>query len=355
MLIVFDKLWYVHPLRKEFPDAQFVQWAKDLPEGDDIVVAMVKPPLQVLEDMRERATVLTYFYGDGGTMSSTVLLVCDDIIVETEKQRDTILQLNPHKDVRTLRTPVMCVMTLARDNAQYVQEYAGCIEAAQKSMCLSVCVLENDSVDGTADKMQKALPDARVFSMKLGTPKLPGGRTIARTKMLAMLRNRLVDLANIHCGEFTMILDTQVRWSPAVVESHLELLRSRPDVAMVTSWGTVRRSEPCEFMFDTFATIINGRPLGFEANLFPCQAEGPKHDFQCHRRRGTVPIFKEREVQEIDSGCGGLFIIRSDVLAKCRWDVTHPQGCEHWEFCRQVREHGKVVVNPVPGPVSWEG
>jgi len=357
MIVVYDKEWMVNPLRTEYKDATFMRIDDHIHSSEDeILVAITRPSLSWLEEVREKTAVLSYFYGAGCTLTSTVLLLCDEIIVQTERQRDAIISLNPHKEVRILATPVLCVMTLARDNAKYVDEYSSCIKSVT-DFCLHVCILENDSTDGTAGLLTKALPASRIFSMQLGIPRLPGGRTIERTKKLALLRNRLTDLADIECGEFVVVLDTQVKWDPTILKSHVDLLRERPDIAMVTSWGTVRRSEPCEFHFDTFATIVDGHgPLGFDANVFPCCSAGNKHDFQCHRRSSTrKPIFSGKDVVEVEAGCGGMFVVRTDVMKMCKWDVTDPKGCEHWEFCKQVRKHGKIVINPIPGAVSWEG
>ena len=356
MIIIFDNEYFARPLFSEFPDATRLQYpVEEYPQDkEEYIIAVRKPSPSWIDDMRTRALILDYFYGSKSTLNSHILFVCDAIYTQTETQKQVILSLNEHKDVKVIQSRIIPVMTLARDNAKYIEEYIHCIQAC-KDYHLNVHVLENDSVDGTADMLKTGDPSFKVFSLQLGLPKLPDGRRIDRTGKLAHLRNRLLDLTDVKCGEYTMVLDTQVMWNPHVLKSHIELLDKDPSIAMVTSWGTVRRSEPCEFHFDTFATVINGKACDYSVNLWPCTYKGAKHDYQCHKCRGQQPMFQERSVIDVDSACGGLFVIRTDILRQCKWAVNHPRGCEHWEFCRQVKQHGRIVINPMPGPVSWEG
>lgn len=355
MYVVYDDECYVKPLQVEFPDAKLIHVNTQLSgDKEEYIVALRKPDPEWMDTVRAKSTIMGYYYGSKAQLTSQILFMCDTIYTQSNAQKEAILTLSPHKEVLVLKKRTIPVMTLARDNAPYIGEYTECIHACT-DFDLNVFILENDSTDGTADLFKKADPCFNVIDLKLGLPRLPGGRTHHRTQKLALLRNRLLELTDISCGEYTMILDTQVRWTPQILQSHVDLLDQNPDVAMVTSWGRVRRSEPCDFHFDTYATIINGRPCDYNVNLWPCEHAGTKHDHQCHRNRGAPPIHDEKKVIDVDSACGGLFLIRSSVLKKCRWNVSHPMGCEHWDFCREVKKYGRIVINPLPGAVSWEG
>ena len=46
----------------------------------------------------------------------------------------------------------------------------------------------------------------------------------------------------------------------------------------------------------------------------------------------------------VNSAFGGCPIIKSNVLHKVKWSTEG--GCEHWNFCRDVRAYGDIVVAP---------
>lgn len=355
-VILFDDDILLGPLALEFPSAKKIKFTQGmmLEEGQHYIIGIKHLKHDDTQRLRTSAVVMTYLYGSRNKGKRHATSLCDTILTQTSLQARRMKADFPKKEVRRVKHPPICAMTLARNNAQDVKLYAQCLRASEKEKWFIVpYILENDSADQTARLFERNVPMSRVYSMKLGMPPLPPGRTNIRTKKLAILRNRLKELIDLDAYEYAIILDTQILWKPETLSSHVSLLEQNDDICMSTSIGHVRRSQNCEFHFDTFATIVDGKHFGYSDNLYECTSATACHDPQCHRGKlGNPPIFKHRRVRDIDSGCGGFAVCRSKAVKHCEWSVTANNACEHWNFCSMMRQHGRIVVNP-EYPILW--
>ena len=46
----------------------------------------------------------------------------------------------------------------------------------------------------------------------------------------------------------------------------------------------------------------------------------------------------------VKSAFGGCPMIKTSSLNKVEWSTD--SGCEHWNFCRDIRSYGKIIVAP---------
>ena len=55
-------------------------------------------------------------------------------------------------------------------------------------------------------------------------------------------------------------------------------------------------------------------------------------------------LWKKNQPVEVLSAFGGFPIIRSKILNNVEWSTDG--DTEHWNFCRDVRKYGKILVVP---------
>lgn len=234
------------------------------------------------------------------------------------------------------------VTTLVRNNEQWLPIFYSEIEKLKKEfenkIEFSVFVYENDSTDST-----KSLLKGDFFRYNYGHP----NDMVSRTHRLSFYRNSAKVLSLNKKYDFVLMVDSNVLFSPDALKSLLDTMDTREDVAMACSHGLVQTSLPCHFFYDTFATITpDGQKCGQFTNVVECTYPGPYHDRHCHRARGSAPLYDAgSELVELNSCFGGFVLIRNEVYMKCDWGITNPDDCEHWEFCSQVRKHGKIVLD----------
>jgi hypothetical protein len=91
--------------------------------------------------------------------------------------------------------------------------------------------------------------------------------------------------------------------------------------------------------YDTYAFRgINGERSG------ACMFTRCTH---CHKGNLDRPnIDKDKDVFEVQCAFAGFVLIRTNVLMRSMWGVHSTEGgCEHWDFCHNVRRYGKILVD----------
>jgi hypothetical protein len=234
------------------------------------------------------------------------------------------------------------ITTLVRNNEQWLPIFYSEVdklkEEFKNKIEFTIFIYENDSIDST-----KSLLKGDFFSHNYGHP----GDMVSRTRRLAFYRNNLKELSSSSEYDFVLMVDSNILFSPSALQSLLGTLDTREDVAMACSHGLVQTSLPCHFFYDTFATITpDGQKCGQFTNVVECAYPGPYHDRHCHHAHGSPPLYGGATgLVELNSCFGGFVLIRNEVYMKCEWGITNPSDCEHWEFCSQVRKHGKIVLD----------
>lgn len=179
-------------------------------------------------------------------------------------------------------------------------------------------IYENDSTDSTPyliiDFFRNNNIQGAYKIEKLSKKEWTDVKDINRSKDMATYRNTMKNLCtNINSSQYSLILDTDVEFTPQNFQSMIKLLKNNQDIAMVT---------PYAFAGDTlkyYDTYALDSPINI-CVLMP-------------------------EIQDVYSAFGGFVIIRSSVLKECHWDVTENKLCsEHNYFCNMVRNYGKVVI-----------
>jgi hypothetical protein len=230
---------------------------------------------------------------------------------------------------------VILVKVLVRDNAPWIPMLKTMLCRLEGLAHFEVWFYENDSVDNTRHLL---------WGSVLSESNLMPGKT--RTERLATYRNRLKDHAREVVSDFVLLIDSNVFFSKRSLETMLETMSLKPEVDMVVPHASV---SPCEFFYDTFATILeDGTRCGPFTSVVPCNGKHG-HVRHCHRVTGASPIIAHNERYHKFKSCfGGFVLIRHEAYKKARWSVDGPDDCEHWNFCK-----GLNIVMDRESKVIW--
>ena len=210
------------------------------------------------------------------------------------------------------------VKVLVRDNARWIPMFKSMFKNLESLADFDLWFYENDSVDET-----KSLLWGNVLSE---SNPLPG---LTRTQRLTVYRNKLKDHVTSE-ADFVLLIDSNVLFSKKSLETMLETMKDLPEVDMVVPHAIVR---PCEFFYDTFATILmDGTKCGPFTSITPCSSA--RHVRHCYHCTGSAPVIQHNERYHRFKSCfGGFVLLRFDAYKRSRWSVDTPNDCEHWKFC----------------------
>lgn len=162
-----------------------------------------------------------------------------------------------------------------------------------------------------------------------------------------------------------LLVDSNIEFTRETFLAMRETLDRRPDIAMVTPHGRARHGLPCDFHYDTYATIYrDGTHFGPFTNLFPCTST-THHVRHCHRADGEPPLQNMTRLIDLQSAFGGFVLVRPQAFREARWSVSCcPDGMprsskwahdiEHWRFCDHIRSHGRIVMDTRASVTWWE-
>ena len=209
---------------------------------------------------------------------------------------------------------------------------------------IDLYVYENNSTDGT----KKYLFGKKIISENIDIPNW------SRTERICHFRNKLKKNIESTDYDYVLLIDSNIFFSKKSLDILINTLENNSDVAMACPHAMVKTSLPCEFFYDTFATVLlDGTRCGQFTSVIECTSKNPKHDRHCHRVTGASPVFSQTpELKEVKSSFGGFVLLRYSAFKDSWWSTDAPSDCEHWKFCDDVRKHGKIVIN-TESKVIW--
>ena len=177
-------------------------------------------------------------------------------------------------------------------------------------------IYENDSYDDTPNQLRDFYTHSNgIYACeKLDKPHWSSTPHPARMLDLARYRNLMKDLCDNWNSEYSVILDSQIDFSPDIIEKQINLLEST---------GAV--------MATPFGSPIHSRRY---------------YDLYAYRdMEGSQEIPDTEKPFEAASAFCGFVTLRSEVFKKCYWDCNGAES-EHVSFCQMVRQYGKILVDP---------
>lgn len=227
---------------------------------------------------------------------------------------------------------------LVQNNEQWLPMFKTMFEKIKAKYDVDLWVYENNSKDNS----KQLLYGDHIVSENL--EELPKG---SRTERIAFFRNRLK--SQIPDGEYDYMLciDSGLFFSLQTFETLLETLETNKDIVMVVPHTMVKTSIPCEFFYDTYATItMEGEKCGQFTSVIECNSKSPYHDRHCHRVTKMKPIFSgDQRLCEVKASCGGFYMVRYEAYKNAWYKPKTPTDCDPWSFCEDVSAHGKIVID----------
>jgi len=232
------------------------------------------------------------------------------------------------------------VLSMFRDSQPILPQFFTNIEGVEQytDADFEYCFYENDSTDNTVDIINEWLKDkkGRLISEKLNASGHNSHSvSAARNFSMTEYRNKMLEASRPFTSDFTLIIDSDVDFPADIVNQYLKYMTA--GVAMTTP--NVLQNIKCamgnpeqDSYYDSYALIDRSmRPaLTWSSNPFV----GPEDRNKWER---GVPV-------EVYSAFGGIAMVRSHILNKVNWSTDG--RCEHWNFCRDVGEYGKILVIP---------
>ena len=257
--------------------------------------------------------------------------------------RDPVLRALPDDILASAARHHVLLTGLCRDNAAMLPTTLAALEAmGQAFASYQILILENDSVDGTAELLQQQAarnPRLRVLHLELkrDLPVLYGRSSVKRTQAMAALRNRLVQeirgQAYQHVDYVIVAdLDLVALPSPRAVQAAFRL---NFDVACAhgINWHVHLLGGSTHYDDFAFADVIGSRVAGACIACSPVLL--PPLQLDPHRTPAIL----------VQSCFGGLAIVRRGVFAACNYTGD---DCEHVGFNTCARLHGydRIFLDP---------
>ena len=232
------------------------------------------------------------------------------------------------------------VLSMFRDSESYLAEALHRLDALERdteTFSFEYFFYENDSTDSTVDTINKWIvkKEGRLLSEILNKPKFSQSTAVERQIDMTHYRNRMLDKAKPLDSTYTLLLDSDVIFNGSLINDYIQYFNN--DVVMITP--NVSQNIKCKMFdetkdsyYDSFALVDNhnNHGLTWASNPF-------FHPEDREKWTSGIPV-------EVQSAFGGAPLIKSDVLNKIKWSTDG--GCEHWNFCRDIRQYGKIVVAP---------
>ena len=233
-----------------------------------------------------------------------------------------------------MKITVMCVV---RDSADILPVCLKRLEAVGKGYDMEYYFYENDSKDNTVELLETWLLDKEgsVYSEILNAPSF--GHTVERDRMerMAYYRNTLLDNIKPLDSDYCLLIDADIDYTPDIIDKYLPYMKD--DVVMCTPY--VKQSVKCNMCncgkhsyYDTYALMDTDGNLGITLSCNPFSKSEDRE------------LWNDKKPVTVTSAFGGVALIKTEVMNKVKWSTDG--GCEHWNFCKEVNEHGDVIVIP---------
>ena len=240
------------------------------------------------------------------------------------------------------------VLSMFRDSESYLAEALHRLDALEReteTFSFEYFFYENDSTDSTVDTINKWIvkKEGRLLSEILNKPKFSQSTAVERQIDMTHYRNRMLDNAKPLDSTYTLLLDSDVIFNGSLINDYVQYFNN--DVVkhiyrkLVMITPNVSQNIKCKMFdetkdsyYDSFALVdnYNNHGLTWASNPF-------FHPVDRQKWASGIPV-------EVQSAFGGAPLIKSNVLNKIKWSTDG--GCEHWNFCRDIRQYGKIVVAP---------
>lgn len=178
----------------------------------------------------------------------------------------------------------------------------------------------------------------------LNAPSFGSVTSNVRTSILAHFRNKCKSLSNGTYSNLSLVIDTDLEWKNSDFLSLYNTYKSLPDCVGVT--GSTIQSN--------ISDLTENIELSSFYDLFPFRDKDGNPG--CYFSRTPFYLNEDREnflaglPVQISSGFGGMALYDSFAYESCWYSGEF--GSEHQSFSYQMRNYGKLYVDPNCKPVT---
>jgi len=235
-----------------------------------------------------------------------------------------------------MKITIISIFRDSEKNIDYCLEQLGRLEK-NTNASFEYFFYENDSKDNTKEILKKWInnKEGKLICENLNTPKYGSIVDKKRFALLAEYRNKLLKAGKPFNSDYTLILDSDVYFPNNIIDQYLKYMNK--DIAMITP--NILQNVKCKMFdknndsyYDSLALLDKNKRKGM------AWVSNPFFD------KNDREAWKNGKPVEVCSAFGGFPIIKSKILNKVEWSTDG--DIEHWNFCRDVRKYGKILVIP---------
>ncbi len=244
-------------------------------------------------------------------------------------------------------TKTIAVISLWRDSQTYIHTSLNQLRFQEDELgnnySFFYSFYENDSVDDTSKILQEWLEDRQgiLLTEKLNHPKWESVPFRSRTEAMAKYRNICLYSLRDKKYDYLFIVDSDIYYANDLFKSMIHLIDNNQMYGMITPNTQQNVSDKFDLSkstsyYDSWALkdLQGNKGLSFAYNPFVMTADRIKWN-------SSSPV-------SVASAFGGISLVRGELLQEEKLIWNGDLGCEHWYFCKKIREMNySIVVHPL--------
>lgn len=184
-----------------------------------------------------------------------------------------------------------------------------------------IVVIDNDSTDGTVEKLQRYFPEVRVHLNRSNV-----GHARAVNQGFGLVR-----------GEYVLLLDADTELAPETISKMMFFMRRRNDVSVAAprTFNTDGSVQESARNFPTFMSSLFGRQ-SFLTKAFPNNRFSKRY-----LRRDKLDASEPFQVEQVSGAC--MIFPRSLVAEVGPWDEGYFAYWVDTDWCMQLKQIGRKI------------
>ena len=231
------------------------------------------------------------------------------------------------------------LFSLFRDSESYLPRLFDQLKSIEQQgkYDLEYFFYENDSKDNSRTILEGWMKNRQgaLLSENLGTEKFGSTLDQERMVLLSNARNKMRSLGSETNSDFSLIFDSDIIFTASLIDDFLKY--KHLDFSMLTA--NVRQDVPCKMGSGSDSSYYDSCML-FDTQGNNCMTWSDNPFYEDEDRRG----FANNNPIEVSRAFGSAALCKTSFFKKCNWKSSGEP--DHWSFCDQMREHGKIFVLP---------
>jgi len=245
------------------------------------------------------------------------------------------------------------VFSLFRDSEDYIDKTLSSLDLMEDitNAEFEYFFYENDSKDNTARILSEWIENknGELKSETLNEKSYGSTMESARVVKMAKIRNSMAALGKPVDSDFTIVLDSDVEFSPNIINDYFNFLNL--NFSMLTP--NIRQNVPCKMGSRDLTSYYDSWSL-VDHDLNQCMTWSSNPFY----RKLDRELFNQNKPIDVYRSFGGFVFIKSEYFNQAEW-FSEGQ-LEHWHFCDKLRGLAPIYFIPSIRPsvtinqTKWE-